>query len=322
MAYTLSRLSQAMQDTIITSKPENQTFSNSPVLKLMLDSNSIKLKGGETIKEQVYLNATALGGAYDGFQVLETDPQDPYQEPTWQFANYHEPIMLGGLEQVQNQGKDKIFDLMTSLKDIALSAMRDKIATHLFDDGGLDTTGGTMFTGLEAAIDDTTNHGTYAGLSRTTYANWCAKYYANGGVARAYTYKLINRSLSGTQFNNRTANTGVVGLAGFSKFKELLQGQQRYNDNKKLASMGFTAMLFEERDLVADEYCPAGTFYWLSLNPEDLYFAILSDRNFHLREFIKIHNQDAAIAYILTSLQLVCKTPRRNAKIVDLSADL
>lgn len=322
MAYTLSRLSQAMQDTILTSKPTDQTFSDSPILKLMLDSKSIKYKGGVTFKEQVYLNASSIGGAYDGFQVLETDPQDPYQEPEWTMANYHEPIMLGGLEEVQNQGKDKIFDLMSSLKDIALSSMRDKLADHLYDDGGVDTTGGTMYTGLEAAIDDTTNHATYAGLSRTTYANWCAKYYANGAVPRAYTYKLLNRCLSGTQFKGKTANTGVVGLAGFSKIKELLVGQQRYIDNAKLASMGFNAVTFEERDLVADEYCPAGTFYWLSIDPEILYFAILSDRNFHLREFIKIHNQDAAIAYILTSLQLVCKMPRRNAKIVDLSADL
>lgn len=316
MAYDLNRLSIATRDMIVAAKPIQLTFSESALLKLMLDRKAVKIKGGKSLTAKVSLNATNIGGVYTGFDVLDTDPQDPFQEADYDWAYYYEPITIAGKEEAENTSSEAIFNLVSELKTLALEAMRDQLAEDIYA-----ANVANHIVGLREACDDATNTDTYAGISRGTYAQWKGRYYANGGVGRAVTYKLLNRCLAGTLFRGKTANTGVTTVSILSKLKELIQGQQRYTDST-LAGLGFESIMFEGKDIIADEYCTAQNFYWLSIDPEVLNITINSNRNFYVRPFIQPVNQDAATSMIFLTCQLVCKMPKRNARIISLDADL
>jgi hypothetical protein len=80
--------------------------------------------------------------------------------------------------------------------------------------------------------------------------------------------------------------------------------------------------MIDGRDVIADEYCPTGNFFWLYLDPKVLNMTINSNRNFWLRPFQYAEKQDAATAFIFLECQMVCTMPKRNARIISLSADL
>ena len=316
MSYILNRLSEATREMIIASKPIQSTFSESALFKLMLDRKAVKVKGGKELTAKVSLNVGALGGAYSGTAVLNVDPDDPFVTATYDWAQYYEPITIIGKEEIENSSPEAVFNLVTELKDLRMEAMRDTLSTDIYA-----TNVAEHIVGLREACDDATNTTTYADISRATYTDWKGRYYANDGTDRAYTYKLLSRCLDGTLFRGKTANTGVSDVAGINKIKELVQGQQRYTDSE-LAKLGFTAVMIDGRDVIADEYCPTGNFFWLYLDPKVLNMTINSNRNFWLRPFQYAEKQDAATAFIFLECQMVCTMPKRNARIISLSADL
>jgi hypothetical protein len=249
---------------------------------------------------------------------LNTDPQNTTATWTENWSQYFSAISLSGKEEMINDGSpDAIFNLIKDEIDAATETLKEEMAADLFANGA--GNGGKDMTGFLKAIDDGTTYPTYAGVNRLTYVNWKAKRYANGGVARAVTYKLLKRARTAASFKNEKPGLGVTTNVLVDRVAELMQPNQQFSDSGQ-GSFGFDNILFERKPVFGDDNCPAGTLYWFS--EKDLKMVVHPRRNFSLEDFAKPVNQDAKVAFILWMGQLYIRSCRNQAVIVDLSEDL
>ena len=182
--------------------------------------------------------------------------------------------------------------------------------------------GGKALLGLLAAVDDAGLVPTYGNISRNTYTNWRANVAANGGVGRALSLGLMNNTFELASKDNTRPNLGLTTHAVYTKYMSMLQPNVRYGDTK-LANMGFSNLFFQDRPLVVDENvqtAPTSRLWFLNTNYFELYAH--SQRNFRFVPFQQLPDKDAIVAKILWAGQLVCSSPRLQARLDDIDTTL
>lgn len=108
--------------------------------------------------------------------------------------------------------------------------------------------------GLIEAVDDGTNYGTYAGITRSSSTWWKAQYMANGGVNRDLTLDLMRQMRTKIEKAGGRVKNIVTPPELRDKYEALLFSAVRYVNptlNDKMAA-GFTTLDFGGAKLVGD----------------------------------------------------------------------
>lgn len=108
--------------------------------------------------------------------------------------------------------------------------------------------------GLIEAIDDGTNYGSYAGITRSSNTWWKAQYMANGAVNRDLTLDLMRQMRTKIEKKGGRVKNIITSPELRDKYEALLFAAVRYVNptvNDKLAA-GFTSLAFGEAKLVGD----------------------------------------------------------------------
>jgi len=260
-----------------TKQVADNVSNNNALLKKLETRGKIRtVSGGSSIMEELSFAENANGGWYSGYDLLPVGISDVLSAAEYDFKQAAVPVVISGLEMLQNSSKERFIDLMESRMQVAEDTMINLISTGLYSDGtGSD---GKEITGLDAAVPLDPTTGTYGGIDRATWTFWQSKIkdVADTATLPADMNSLWASLVRGTDRPDLIVMDNIV----WEAYVATLQDQQRFND-ASVGDLGFPTLKFMGTDVVLDGgiggACPAGTAFFL--NTKYLKYRPHADRN-------------------------------------------
>ena len=139
---TIEKRSKKIADNVIK--------NNAALAYLRKGGNVKSFAGGTKIYEELSYTANTNGGAYSGYDLLPVAAQDVLSAAEFSMKQYAVPVVMSGLEELQNSGAEQMIDLLAARIKNAESTMANLVAEGIYGDGT--GTGGKVITGLDAAV--------------------------------------------------------------------------------------------------------------------------------------------------------------------------
>ena len=256
---------------------DNVTKNNALLTSLQQRGKSRPFSGGRLIYEELSFAENGNAGFYSGYDLLPVAAQDVISAAQFDIKQAACPVVISGLETLQNAGPEQMIDLISARIDVAESTMQNLICGGLYSDGlGY---GGKQIVGLNAAIPTTPNTGVYGGIDRATWTFWRSKLVdvANTTTIQANMNTLWSSLVRGTDAPDLILMDNLTWAA----YTASLQAQQRFTD-ASVGNLGFPSLKYMGTDVVLDGgiggFCPAGTAFFL--NTKYIHYRPHSQRNF------------------------------------------
>lgn len=299
---------------------DNVTKNNALLSRLKQKGKARPFSGGRLIYEELSFAENGNAGFYSGYDLLPVNAQDVLTAAQFDIKQAACPVVISGLEQLQNAGPEQMIDLLTSRVDVAESTMQNLIAGGIYADGtGF---GGKEITGLNAAIPNTvtaSQTNVYGGIDRTTWAFWRTQSLDPGN----YTNMLANMNLLWTRLVRGMDRPDLIVADSLSwaQYVGLLSALQRFTatDGSGEAGFGFPSVKFMDADMVLDGgiggFGASNTMYFL--NTKYISFRPHSARNFVPLSPNKRYsiNQDAEVQILAWAGNLTCSGAQFQGRI-------
>jgi len=282
---------------IITTTIENRSrkiadnvVNNNAVLKRLSSKGKIKpFSGGTKILQELSFAENSNAGWYSGYDLLPVGVSDVLSAAEYNIKQAAVPVVISGLEQLQNAGREQMIDLLEGRMQVAESTLANLLTDGLYSDGT--GSGGKEIDGLQAAVPVDPTASPYGGIDGAVFTFWqnavSDQTAANGLDAtkiQGYWNLLWSQLVRGQERTDLIMTDSTV----WNTYISSLQAQQRFNDTN-MADAGFTSIKFMDADVVLDGglYFPsaatgavgaqAGTAYFL--NCDYLHYRPHSARN-------------------------------------------
>ena len=260
-----------------TKKVADNVTNNNALLKKLEMRNKIKpFSGGSKILQELSFAENSNAGFYSGYDLLPVGVSDVISAAEFDIKQAAVPVVISGLEMLQNSGKEQMIDLLEARLQVAEDTMANLIATSIYSDGT--GSGGKEITGLDAAVPLDPTTGVYGGIDRATWTFWRSKVrdVADTATLQADMNGLWSQLVRGTDRPDIIVMDNVV----WEAYVASLQANQRFND-ASVGDLGFPTIKFMGCDVVLDGgiggACPAGTAFFL--NTKYLHYRPHRDRN-------------------------------------------
>lgn len=254
--------------------------NNNIILAKLNEGGRIKLfSGGRLIYQEIAFAKNANGGWYTGYDVLPVGAQDVISAAEFGIKQYAVPVVISGLEQLQNSGREQITDLMEERMGVAESTMANDISTGLYSDGL--GSGGKQIVGLDAAVPATPTTGTYGGIDRSSAANafWRPQI-TTAQTTLANVQSQMSAMWAKCSRGKDTPDMILQGNTFWGFWMASLQAVQRFTD-PGAAKLGFASTRFMNADVFLDGgiggAATATNAYFL--NSKYIHFRPHKDRN-------------------------------------------
>jgi len=259
-------------------KIANNVTKNNALLQRLSQRGRMKtFSGGRLIYEELSFAENGNAGWYSGYDLLPVAAQDVISAAQFDIRQAACPVVVSGLEMLQNAGPEQMIDLIASRIDVAEATMRNLVCGGLYSDGT--GSGGKEITGLNAAVPLDPTTGTYGGINRTTWTFWRSKVrnVTNTNTIQADFNALWAQQVRGADRPDLIPVDNVVWQA----YVASLQAQQRFTQAES-GVLGFPTIKYMDADVVLDGgiggFCPAGTGFFL--NTDYIRYRPHSARNF------------------------------------------
>jgi hypothetical protein len=286
---------------------DNISKGNAALMKMEAKGNIRTFDGGVTIREALdygtNTNVTWISGS-ETFGVGATEHATSAEFAIKQMVG---TVSVNGLEKIQNSGKGKLIDLVTSKVKNLERNMRNTVSTDMHGDG----TGSSSktITGFLLMLPTTVTSGTYAGINRATAGNefWRPQITtvtltaANAAATMTDLYISTSRGTDHTDL----ILAGATAYGFFNKGMQLIQ----QITNPKMAEAGFTSLRFIGADVVLDNNVGGLTAtHMLFLNTDYIHWRPFEGLNFAPIEPEKRAptNQDVSISVMGWAGNLTC----------------
>lgn len=319
-------------------------FKDSPLFRRLYTSKNFKFDGG-TVLQFPLTYAKLNGGAF----VRGASFNTAYVQTTTalQVAPkfYEVNITLYGTDDVINRGRNAAFSQVELLMSNASQSMAEYMMRDIYADGQSSADSGPLTTnthmdGLLAWIDDgnassggyttatdvTKSFTAVGGLTRadlfTTAPSWGAATSTVAGaigginsyVDRAFsTFSLneVNKAYGKAWYGNKMVSLIVVDQAGWNKFWNSIQPNQRYLDGESdLGKIGFQSFRFNSGSVVVDQYLPAQVMLGLNMDNLELQFSSSKKWQFGFTGFKEASNSVDLAGQFLFAGNLAHTNPR------------
>lgn len=232
---------------------DNVTLNNALLAKLNSGGNVKTFGGGSSILEEISFAQNGNAGWYSGYDLLPVAAQDVISAAEYDIKQLACPVIMSGLEGLQNAGREQMIDLMEARLSVAESTMANIMSQGIYGDGT--AAGGRAIVGLDAAVSTTPTTGTYGGVNRATWAFWRNKFTSvasslSGATATALLGQMNTMWASLVRGSDRP-NLMVMDSLFWAAYTGALQAQQRFTD-PKMADFGFPTIKFMDCDVVLD----------------------------------------------------------------------
>jgi hypothetical protein len=244
---------------------DNVTKNNALLAKLKSRGNVRTFSGGTVIFEELSFAENGNAGYYSGYDLLPVAAQDVLSAAQYAIKQAAVPVVMSGLEMLQNAGKEKIIDLLDGRMAVAESSLANLLAGGIYADGT--GSGGKEITGLGAAVPLNPNTGTYGGIDRLTWPFWRNQFTDTTGVTAATIQASWNAQWAKQVRGNDRPDLIVVDSVTWALYMASLQAIQRFTGTET-AKLGFPSVQFMDADVVLDGgiggFCPAGQAFFLN----------------------------------------------------------
>lgn len=302
IATTIERRSKKLAD--------NVTKNNALLARLKQRNRIQTFSGGRLIYEEMSFAENGNAGYYSGYDLLPVAPQDVISAAQFDIKQAACPVVISGLEMLQNAGPEQMIDLLTSRVDVAEATMQNLIADGIYSDGT--GAGGKEITGIDAMIPSTVTASqadTYGGISRATWQFWRSKT-ANGTYATmlADMNSMWARLVRGAD----RPDLIVMDSLAWGQYVGRLNALQRFGSDGSNgdSGFGFPSVKFMDADVVLDGgiggFGAANTAYFL--NSKYMKYRPHSARNFVPLSPNKRYsiNQDAEVQILAWAGNMTC----------------
>lgn len=257
---------------------DNVTKNNALLSKLKQRGNIRTFSGGTVIYEELSFAENGNAGYYSGYDLLPVAAQDVLSAAQYAIKQAAVPVVMSGLEMLQNAGKEKIIDLMDGRMAVAESSLANLLASGIYSDGT--GSGGKEITGLNAAVPLNPATGTYGGIDRATWTFWASKVNNTSGITAATIQGALNSLWAQLIRGSDRPDFLVSDNTVWALYMASLQAQQRFVD-VSTANLGFPSIKYMDADYILDGgiggFCPAGTLFML--NTKYIFWRPHKDRN-------------------------------------------
>ena len=260
LATTIQNRSKKLADNVT---------KNNAVLSKMSQKGRIKtFSGGYNIMEELSFAENSNAGWYSGYDILPVGVSDVISAAEYNIKQAAVPVIISGLEQLQNAGKERMIDLMEGRLSVAESTLSNLISGGLYSDGT--GSGGKEIDGLNAAVPLDPTTGTYGGIDRATWTFWQSKISNQTAVngldptkIQCFWNVLWASLVRGMDRPDLILCDNTVWNAYISS----LQALQRFA-SPDVGALGFPTLKYMDADVYFDGgiggFCPAGTAFFLN----------------------------------------------------------
>ena len=274
VATTIQSRSRAIAD--------NVTKNNALLSKLNMRGNIKPISGGNVILQELSYAQNANGAFYSGYDLLPVAAADVISAAEFNIKQLACPVVISGLEMLQNSGKEQFIDLLEGRINVAESTMSNLLAESIYSDGT--GTGGKEVTGLNAAVPADPTTGTYGGINRATWTFWQSQLYdfsAASVTPSATTIQAAMNAMWAKQVRGSDRPDLIVSDSVYwTYFMTSLQAIQRFT-SPETGSLGFPTIKFMDADVVLDGGIGGyiGSSLMFSLNTKYIFLRPHKDRN-------------------------------------------
>lgn len=257
---------------------DNVTLNNALLRRLDKRGNTRTFSGGVVIFEELSFAANGNAGFYAGYDILPVAAQDVLSAAQYAIKQAACPVVISGLEMLQNAGKERIIDLIDGRMDVAEASMANLLAGGVYSDGtGF---GGKQVVGLLAAVPLNPNTGVYGSIDRAVWAFWRNQFTDTTGITAATIQQSWNVLWAKLVRGMDRPDLILVDSLTWAIYMQSLQAIQRITDTTT-GDLGFPSIKFMDADVVLDGgiggFCPGNTAYFL--NTKYIFWRPHSQRN-------------------------------------------
>lgn len=286
---------------------DNVTKNNALLARLQQKGRVKTVSGGVNILQELSFAENGNAGWYSGYDLLPTAAQDVISASQFSFKQAAVPVVVSGLEKLQNAGKEAILDLLEGRLGVAEATMNNLLAAGVYGDGT--GNGGKALTGLAAGVVASPATGTYGGIDRAAFPFWRNQTQASGGMTAANIQPQMNLLWAKCVRGKNRPDLIIFDNNLWSLFMTSLQTLQRFSSNEE-ASLGFPSIKYMGADVVLDGglggFAPTSAGYFL--NTDYLFFRPHKDRNMVPLDPEKrsATNQDAEVSILAWAGNMTC----------------
>jgi len=265
---------------------DNISDNNALLNRLKKKGQTKLVSGGRNLTREIEYAENSTFMYYSGGEELSVSASDVFSAAEYDWKQAAVAVVINGLEQLKNSGKEQILDLLESRIKNADRTMKNNISAGIYSAGtGF---GGKEIGGLQLLVADSPTTGTVGGINRATASNafWRNLSYdatTDGGAAAT---ALNIQTYMNHMWVNLTRGTDhpdlIVADNNYYKlYLSSLQAIQRITSDEQ-ASAGFTSLKYMNADVVLDGgyggNAPSNHMYFL--NTDFLFWETHKDRNF------------------------------------------
>jgi hypothetical protein len=302
---------------------DNVTKNNAILSRLSQRGKIRTFSGGNVILEELSFAENPNAGFYSGYDLLPVAAADVISAAEYQIKQFAVPVVISGLEQLQNAGREQMIDLMEARINVAESTMANQLSTSIYSDGT--GNGGKEVTGLDVAVPTDPTTGTYGGINRATWSFWQSGAFdaaTDGGAAvsssniQVYMNALWAKLVRGSDRPDLIVMDNIM----WAYYMGSLQPQQRFTDPTQ-ANLGFPSIKFMDADVVLDGgiggAAPEKTAFFL--NTKYLSWRPHRDRNMVPLSPDRRYaiNQDAEVQILAWAGNLTCSGAQFQGRLFD-----
>jgi hypothetical protein len=259
---------------------DNVTKNNAFLARLNERGNIRTVSGGSLIFEELSFAENGNVGWYSGYDLLPVAAQDVISSAQYDFKQAACPVVISGLDQLKNAGKEQFIDLLEGRVKVAEATMMNLLAAGVYSDGT--AAGGKQIGGLDAAVPVNPATGVYGGIDRATWAFWRSKSTTAGSTLTSATVQpAMNTMWSSLVRGMDRPDLIVMDNFMWGIYMASLQAQQRFVGTSSSATLGFPTIKYMDADVVLDGgiggFATTKTMYFI--NSKYFFFRPHADRN-------------------------------------------
>lgn len=297
-------------------------YNSNAIFYRLYKANKKIVQGGTQIEVPLMYRRFTTGGAYTGYEPLETAPQDTVKNGAWDWKQHYVTVAVDGLTLIKNDSPEAIANYLRFYFAQAEMEMAENLANGIWSDG----TVAKEIDGLEAAVDDGGVATTYAGLLRSanTYLN------AQDDSSTATLTMAALQSMFGNVSEGGRHPTIIASRQEqYNRYWALNQPDQQFpiqpsGHDEQLASAGFTNQLFNGVPWIVDSHVfdgpNASNSAIVMLNEDYIHLAVSPRADFYMTPFQEPVNQDAMVSKLLWAGNLIVVNTQRQGKLSALTA--
>ena len=297
---------------------DNVTKNNALLRRLDTRGNTRTISGGSLIFEELSFAENANAGWYSGYDLLPVAAQDVLSAAQYDIKQAACPVIISGLDQLKNSGKEQFINLLEGRISVAESSMQNLLAQGVYSDGT--AAGGKQVVGLNAAVPVNPATGVYGGIDRATWTFWRSKSTTAGAALTPATVQAAFNAMWASLVRGMDRpDLIMVDNFMWGIYLASLQAQQRFTGTET-AKLGFPTIQYMDADVVLDGgiggYAVTNTAYFL--NTKYLFWRPHADRNMvplapNRRYAI---NQDAEVQIIGWAGAMTCSGAQFQGRLI------